>query len=60
MCRLRLWTLLQTRGRISGSELAERLEVDERSVRRYVTMLQDIGIPITGERGRLGYVSQGW
>jgi predicted DNA-binding transcriptional regulator YafY len=46
--------LLQARGRISGAELAERLEVDERSVRRYVTMLQDIGIPITGERGRHG------
>jgi predicted DNA-binding transcriptional regulator YafY len=46
--------LLQARGRISGAELAERLEVDERSVRRYVTMLQDIGIPISGERGRHG------
>ena len=46
--------LLQSRGRISGAELAERLEVDPRSVRRYVTMLQDIGIPISGERGRHG------
>jgi predicted DNA-binding transcriptional regulator YafY len=46
--------LLQARGRIGGGELAERLEVDERSVRRYVTMLQDIGIPITSERGRHG------
>jgi len=46
--------LLQARGRISGGELAERLEVDARSVRRYVTMLQDIGIPITSERGRHG------
>jgi predicted DNA-binding transcriptional regulator YafY len=46
--------LLQARGRISGAELAERLEVDQRSVRRYVTMLQDIGIPISGERGRHG------
>jgi predicted DNA-binding transcriptional regulator YafY len=46
--------LLQAHGRIGGSELAERLEVDERSVRRYVTMLQDLGIPITSERGRYG------
>jgi predicted DNA-binding transcriptional regulator YafY len=46
--------LLQARGRIGGGELAERLEVDERSVRRYVTMLQDLGIPITSERGRYG------
>lgn len=46
--------LLQARGRIGGAELAERLEVDPRSVRRYVTMLQDIGIPVTSERGRYG------
>jgi predicted DNA-binding transcriptional regulator YafY len=46
--------LLQARGRIGGAELADRLEVDIRSVRRYVTMLQDIGIPITSERGRHG------
>jgi predicted DNA-binding transcriptional regulator YafY len=46
--------LLQARGRIGGAELAERLEVDARSVRRYVTMLQDLGIPITSQRGRYG------
>lgn len=46
--------LLQARGRLSGPELAERLEVDLRTVRRYVTMLQDLGIPVEGERGRYG------
>ncbi|MGI8477486.1 MAG: helix-turn-helix transcriptional regulator [Thermomicrobiales bacterium] len=46
--------LLQSRGRLSGAELAERLEVDERTVRRYITMLQDLGIPVEGERGRYG------
>jgi len=46
--------LLQARGRIGGAELAERLEVDPRSVRRYITMLQDLGIPVTSERGRHG------
>jgi predicted DNA-binding transcriptional regulator YafY len=46
--------LLQARRSIGGAELAERLEVDVRSVRRYVTMLQDLGIPITSERGRHG------
>ena len=51
---LTLLELLQARGTIGGAELAERLEVDARSVRRYVTMLQDIGIPITSERGRHG------
>jgi predicted DNA-binding transcriptional regulator YafY len=46
--------LLQTHGRISGAELAARLEVSQRSVRRYVTMLQDLGIPVESERGRYG------
>ncbi|MGZ3716182.1 MAG: HTH domain-containing protein, partial [Ktedonobacterales bacterium] len=34
--------LLQSRNRIGGAELAERLEVDVRTVRRYITMLQDL------------------
>lgn len=46
--------LLQTRGRMTGAELAERLEVNIRTLRRYVTMLQDLGIPIIAERGRNG------
>jgi predicted DNA-binding transcriptional regulator YafY len=46
--------LLQARGRMGGSELAERLEVDRRTVRRYITMLQDLGVPVEAERGRHG------
>src|SRR5690348_7805785 len=46
--------LLQSRAKISGPELAERLEVDTRTVRRYITMLQDLGIPVEAERGRYG------
>ena len=46
--------LLQAHQRLSGPELAERLEVDLRTVRRYVTMLQDLGIPVEAERGRYG------
>jgi predicted DNA-binding transcriptional regulator YafY len=46
--------LLQSRQKISGPELAERLEVDTRTVRRYITMLQDLGIPVEAERGRYG------
>jgi predicted DNA-binding transcriptional regulator YafY len=45
--------LLQAR-RMTGSELARRLEVDGRTVRRYVATLQDMGIPVEGERGRYG------
>jgi predicted DNA-binding transcriptional regulator YafY len=46
--------LLQAHGRMTGPELAERLEVDLRTIRRYVTMLQDLGIPVEAERGRYG------
>jgi len=46
--------LLQSHHQLSGPELAERLEVNIRTVRRYITMLQDLGIPVEGERGRHG------
>ena len=46
--------LLQAHTRLSGAELARRLEVDPRTIRRYVTMLQDLGIPVEAERGRHG------
>ena len=46
--------LLQTHRRMTGAQLASRLAVDGRTVRRYVALLQDIGIPLTAERGRDG------
>ncbi len=46
--------LLQARGRMTGAALAERLEVDVRTVRKYVETLQDLGIPVEAERGRYG------
>ena len=45
--------LLQAHGRMTGAEIARRLEVDVRTARRYIEMLQDLGIPVEGERGRL-------
>src|SRR5207253_9212175 len=46
--------LLQAHQRLSGPDIAERLEVNPRTVRRYITMLQDLGIPVEAERGRYG------
>jgi predicted DNA-binding transcriptional regulator YafY len=51
---LAVLTLLQAHGRMSGAELAQRLEVNVRTLRRYIIMLQDLGIPIEAERGRNG------
>ncbi len=46
--------LLQSRGAMSGPELAARLETDVRTVRRYIMHLQDVGIPIEATTGRHG------
>ena len=46
--------LLQTHGRMSGAELARRVKVDARTLRRYIARLEEIGVPITTERGRYG------
>src|SRR5215475_11976969 len=46
--------LLQAHGRMTGGELARRLEVDIRTVRNYVQTLVDLGIPVEAERGRYG------
>lgn len=51
---LAVLALLQAHGRMSGAELAKRLEVNIRTLRRYIIMLQDLGIPIEAERGRNG------
>src|SRR5215210_6208101 len=46
--------LLQSRRRITGAEIAERLEVSPRTARRYVETLRELGVPVRGERGRHG------
>jgi predicted DNA-binding transcriptional regulator YafY len=46
--------LLQSYKQISGPDIARRLEIDVRTVRRYIVNLQDMGIPIEAERGPYG------
>lgn len=46
--------LLQSKRQISGAELAERIGVDRRTVRRYIAVLEELGIPVTTEQGRYG------
>ena len=46
--------LLQAHGTVGGAYLAERLGVDRRTLRRYVAALEEMGIPITAQRGRDG------
>jgi len=43
--------ILQARDYVTGAELAERLEVDLRTVQRYIVRLRDLKIPIDSSRG---------
>lgn len=49
--------LLLSRERIGVPELARRLEVGERTVRRYAALLREMGIPVEAELGRYGAYS---
>jgi predicted DNA-binding transcriptional regulator YafY len=46
--------ILQSQGRVSGPELARRVSVDGRTLRRYIALLEELGIPIVADRGRFG------
>ena len=46
--------MLQSRGTLKASQLAEELGVSERTVHRYMGMLDEMGIPIYSERGPYG------
>jgi predicted DNA-binding transcriptional regulator YafY len=48
---LTILELLQMHAVLGGAEIARRLEVEPRSVRRYIQMLQDMGMPIEAVRG---------
>ncbi|MFD7628250.1 helix-turn-helix transcriptional regulator [Streptomyces sp. NPDC059851] len=51
---LRLLSLLQTRREWSGADLAERLEVTVRTVRRDMDRLRELGYPVESARGHAG------
>ena len=46
-----LLEILQGRDRVTGAELAQRLEVDLRTVQRYIVRLKDLHIPIDSSPG---------
>jgi len=48
---LELLELFQTRPLTTGREVADLLGIDARTVRRYVGILQELGIPVEGQRG---------
>ncbi len=51
---LRLLSLLQTHRHWAGPELADRLEVSERTLRRDVDRLRELGYPVDATRGTDG------
>ncbi|MBD1909808.1 MULTISPECIES: YafY family protein [unclassified Leptolyngbya] len=53
---LSILMLLQVHGRLTAHELAERLEVSERTIHRDMEALSSAGVPVTAERGQSG----GW
>ncbi|WP_037914693.1 helix-turn-helix transcriptional regulator [Actinacidiphila yeochonensis] len=51
---LALLEILQSGGTRTVPDLAARLGVDERTVRRYASRLRDLGVPVDPVRGRYG------
>src|SRR5664279_4172040 len=59
---LSILMLLQARGRMTAAALAQAMEVSERTILRDIDALSAAGVPLWGERGRLGgfQLQEGW
>ena len=57
---LRLLLLLQNRGRLTSAELADELEVAQRTILRDVDALTEAGLPIVVFRGNQGGIELGF
>ncbi|MGE0349992.1 helix-turn-helix transcriptional regulator [Hydrogenophaga sp.] len=59
---LSILMLLQARGRMTAPALAQAMEVSVRTVLRDIDQLSAAGVPLWGERGRLGgfQLREGW
>lgn len=51
---LTLLHILHANPGLNANELAERLEVDTRTVRRYVMLLRDLGVQVESDMGQGG------
>jgi predicted DNA-binding transcriptional regulator YafY len=59
---LSILMLLQARGRMTAGELAQAMEVSQRTILRDIDQLSAAGVPLWGERGRQGgfRLREGW
>lgn len=46
--------MLNANPNLTGEQLAAEVQVDVRTVRRYITMLRDLGIPVESQAGNHG------